>query len=316
MRYRFHDLVLDSDIALPEVPPSRRGARDIAIRIGAAGAPASPRWFHHWREGRRRSLSFARVEDGYLVRAHGLADFHVAAGGDAVRCDPHGECPLATLRHLLLDQVLPLVLGLEGSLVLHASGVHVDGLGVVAFAGPAGAGKSSLAAAMGLAGHRIVSDDSLLVRRRGDRPVVVPGYPGARLWRDAARGLGLPLAGAAVAHYTSKRRVDAAALPFRAAPAPLAAIFVMGQRTARPVSPAGSNAAVRRLGPRDRLVALTRCAYMLDVQDRTQLAAMFANIAWVAGRIPVVRLHVREGRRRLPDAAAEVAALARSLADP
>jgi hypothetical protein len=316
VRYRFHDLVLDSGIALPEVPSSRRGARDIEIRTGPAGAPASPLWFHHWREGRRRSLSFARVDDGYLVRAHGMADFHVAASGDAVRCDPHPGCPLPTLRHLLLDQILPLALGLRGSLVLHASGVHVDGLGVVAFAGPAGAGKSSLAAAMGLAGHAIVSDDSLLVRRRGDRPFVVPGYPGARLWRDAARGLGLPLDGGAVAHYTTKRRIDATALPFRVAPARLAAIFVMGQRTAGPPSPSGSNAAARRLGPRDRLVALTRCAYILDVQDRTHLAAMFAHVAWIAGRIPVVRLHVREGRRRLPDAAADVAALARSLGDP
>ena len=60
--------------ALPEVPSSRRGAPDISVRTGPAGAPRSPRWFHHWREGRRRSLSFARLEDGYLVRAHGLAD--------------------------------------------------------------------------------------------------------------------------------------------------------------------------------------------------------------------------------------------------
>ena len=312
MRYRFHDLVLDSDIALPEVPSSRRGAPDISVRTGPAGAPRSPRWFHHWREGRRRSLSFARLEDGYLVRAHGLADFHVAASGGAVRCERRGDCPVPTLRHLLLDQVLPLVLNLKGNLVLHASGVHVAGLGVVAFAGPAGAGKSSLVAAMGLAGHPIVSDDSLLERRRGARPVVVPGYPGARLWRDAARGLGLPVDGGVVAHYTSKRRVDATVLPFRAAPAPLAVIFVMGQRSAR----TGSDAAVRRLGPRDRLVALTRCAYILDVQDRAQLTALFANIAWTAGRIPVVRLHVREGRRRLPGAAAEVAALARRLVDP
>jgi hypothetical protein len=322
VRYAFHDVTLDSELPLPEVPRStRRRPGTITIRLAAAGAPRAPCWFHHWREGRRRSISFARLDDGYLLRCHGLADFHVAADGAIVRCDARKNCPAATLRHLLLDQVMPLVLALRGAIVLHGSGVHIDGIGVVAFVGAAGAGKSTLAAALGVSGHQIVADDSLVVRRLGARPVVVPGYPGARLWRDATRGLGLPTPGTAVAHYTSKRRVVAPALPFRRAAGPLKAIFVLGRRRgdagARVSRATAAPAAIGRpVAPRDRLIALTRCAFVLDVQDRAQLAAMFSGLAWLVSCVPVLRLHLRDGRRHLPRAAGAVAALSRAAVDP
>ena len=321
MRYAFHDVTLDSELPLPEVPRStRRRAATIAIRLAAAGAPRAPRWFHHWREGRRRSISFARLAGGYLVRSHGLADFLVAADGASVRCDACQGCPAATLRHLLLDQVLPLVLALRGGIVLHGSGVHIDGIGVVAFVGAAGTGKSTLAAALGVSGHQIVADDSLVVRRRGVRAVVVPGYPGARLWRDATRGLGLSGRGGTVAHYTRKRRIAAPALPFRNSAGPLKAVFVLGRR--RGGAGAGASRATppatlgRALAPRDRLIALARCAYVLDVQDRVQLAAMFGGLAWLVSRVPVVRLHLQDGRRHLSSAAAAVAALSRAAVNP
>jgi hypothetical protein len=321
VRYAFHDVTLDSELPLPEVPTAtRRRAATIAIRLAAAGAPPAPRWFHHWREGRRRSISFARLDDGYLLRSHGFADFHVAADGATVRCEAREDCPAATLRHLLLDQVLPLVLALRGGIVLHGSGVHIAGIGVVAFVGAAGAGKSTLAAALGVSGHQIVADDSLVVRRRGARPVVVPGYPGARLWRDASRGLGLSSRGAAVAHYTRKRRVAAPELPFRRSAGPLKAIFLLGRRgraRARGSRPKAAPAALgRALAPRERLIALARCTYVLDVQDRVQLAAMFGGLAWLVGRVPVLRLHLRDGRRHLTLAAGAVAALSRAAVKP
>ncbi len=74
------------------------------------------------------------------------------------------------------------------SLVLHASANVVDGI-VVAFAGPCGAGKSTLAAILERAGHAVASDDALLLRAQRDTIYAVPAYPGllTRLsQRDAA----------------------------------------------------------------------------------------------------------------------------------
>jgi serine kinase of HPr protein (carbohydrate metabolism regulator) len=61
----------------------------------------------------------------------------------------------------------------RGRLVLHASAVTVD-LGVVAFMGGPGWGKSTMAAAMYARGHSIVADDVTAVRADKAHPVVHP----------------------------------------------------------------------------------------------------------------------------------------------
>jgi hypothetical protein len=93
--------------------------------------------------------------------------------------------PRTTFRHLLLDQVLSLVLSQSGHFVLHASAVHSNEFGTVAFVGHAGSGKSTLGGALGIRGCSVASDDCLVVADVGGTPMVVPGYPGLRLWRDS-----------------------------------------------------------------------------------------------------------------------------------
>ena len=212
--------------------------------------------------------------------------------------------PRATLRHLLLDQVLPLTLPLRGRLALHASAVHVPGLGAIAFAGPAGCGKSTLAAALASRGCEVVADDCLLFAA-GSTATVVPGYPGVRLWPDSARTLRLSRrSDRPVAHYTRKRRVGGRLIRFRRAPAPLAAMFVLGKRRI------GRESRARSLSARDRLMALVPYAWLMDVADPAALARVFDQLHAVVSSVPVVRLHVRDGRRTVLRAADEVLALA------
>ena len=244
---------------------------------------------------RRPWLSFARQAGGYLLRFPDLADFEVSAAGDRVTCRPTKGLPRTTLRHLLLDQVLPLVLSQSGHFVLHASAVHLNEFGTVAFVGRAGSGKSTLAGALGVRGCSVASDDCLVVADIGSAPMVVPGYPGLRLWRDSARALGLAREQRKeVAHYTVKARVRSKDVRFRVRPSPLKAIFVLGQRRAR-----GSLPRVRALSPRDRLISLAPYVYLMDVEDRDQLSRMFSQLATLATSVPVCRLHVTDDRRAL-----------------
>src|SRR5262245_62128690 len=225
LSYRWCDVTVLSAIALPEL---RRGrlARN-AWRVDLDGAPrGNHTWFHRWRIARRTWLAFARTPDGYLLRFPALADFAVSPGARRVVCRPRRGLPAATLRHLLLDQVLPLALSAE-RLVLHASAVHVPGFGAVAFIGRTGRGKSTLAAALALPGCALLTDDCLVIGERGGRVSVWPSYPGVRLWADAAAALGNPAPASALAHYTRKRRLPAdARLPFRSRPSPLRALFL------------------------------------------------------------------------------------------
>lgn len=303
--YVFCGLTVLSDF---DLPPLRRAAR----RSGAActivmgectDRAAAVTWFHEWR-GRRgpRWLSIGRLardgRPGYLLRFPELADFEVSADARRIVARPSADLPRETLRHLLIDQVLPLVTSRHGRLSLHASAVHLPGFGTVAFVGEAGRGKSTLAAALALRGASVVADDCLAIALDGDRAAAVPAYPGLRLW-PAARSRGLPpVRGLRVAHYSSKRRVDHAVLRYHHTPSPLRALFLLRPRGAR-----GAAAEITRCRPSARVMGLLRYAYLLDVEDRGELAGVFERLALAVARVPVWRLRIRDDRRRLGAAA-------------
>jgi hypothetical protein len=207
--------------------------------------------------------------------------------------------PEDTLRHLLIDQVLPLTLSRRGRLALHASAVHLPGIGTVGFAGRTGRGKSTLAAALAARGGRIMTDDCLAIEIAGGAARALPGYPGLRLWPGAGANPVLRAARSSrVAHDSTKRRVGGAALPFHGRPSPLRVVFLLSSR-----APAGAGLSIRRCRAPARLMGLVRVAYVLDVDDRRGLAALFSDLATLVTTIPVVRLRLRHGHTRLPEAA-------------
>ena len=315
MNYALHGVTVASDIALPGVRRSTRGNRAsmvISLDVTGSAHRRSLEAFHHWRlKGTRGRpwLSIGRRQGQYILRFPDLADFDVSADGDRIVCRPVARLDETTLRHLLLDQVLPLALSRSGHLVLHASAAHIPRVGCAAFVGPTGSGKSTLATALGLLGCPVVTDDCLVADAGPGTQQVIPGYPGLRLWRDAARGLGLERdATSSVAHYTAKRRL-ASPVPFRSRPSPLAVLFVLGRRRR-----SGLPALSRALAFRERLLALAPYAYLMDVEDRRQLRHMFRDLATLVTHVPVVRLSLPDSRRHVLGAAEDVLALTRRLA--
>ena len=100
----------------------------------------------HWDEDETEIfMSVADEGSGYRVRFPGIGDYFVSPGQGQIQCQPFSAVPAETLRHLLLDQVVPRMLGQGGELVLHASAVELDDGTGLAFVGPSGAGKSTLA---------------------------------------------------------------------------------------------------------------------------------------------------------------------------
>jgi hypothetical protein len=152
-------------------------------------------------------LAFGKLETGYLLRFPELADFVVSADARTLRCYLRANCPPETIRHLLLNQVIPIVLSHLGNLVLHASACATP-QGVMAFMGTTGMGKSTLAASFGLRGFAVLTDDCLLVEEQEERIITIPSYPGLRLWPDTVEALFKevpPLQ--PLAHYTHKKRL-------------------------------------------------------------------------------------------------------------
>lgn len=307
--YRAHGLTLASEIPLPELCRGRTSSAACEIRLADPPA-ADPPWFQTWRLPNRRAwLTFGRTDaDEYLLRFPGLAAFSVSADGASIRCHRERGVPAATRRHLLLDQVLPLAMSRSHAIVLHASAVHLPRVGAVAFAGPAGAGKSTIAGALTRLGASILSDDCVVIDEVAGGLVAHPGYPGLRLWRDAAAALGHARhAGSAVAHYSAKRRLRLAPEAFRSRSSALRAIVLLAPR--RRTGPAVQWLS---LSPRDRLVTLTRYLFLLDIGDRAQVARTFSAAAALVSRIPVMRLALRDDPRQLPAAARRVYDLLRA----
>jgi hypothetical protein len=248
-------------------------------------------------------LRAARREQGFLLRYVGLADFLVNRDGTEIslsRADPGSSWD--TLRHLLLDQALPMVLGLRGIPTLHASTVLTQ-KGVCAFLGAAGTGKSTLAASFLNVGYQTLGDDCLAIDEAA-RFCAVPAYPGLRLWSDSAQSLSSEWTKApTVPHYTSKLRIlNAGAaewLPIKLEP--LAVIYSL----ARDAESDGTNQttapAIEPLPANEAFLQLLSASFILEVTDRAVLTRNLRFIERLLNGVPIRRLRIPSGFSSLPE---------------
>lgn len=299
MTFKFCDLALKSNFSLPELLPSNRRGSDISFRVSNRQPPSpvgDP--IHRWElpEG-CLWLSISRHKTGYLLQFPDLATFLVAADAKTVRCWPHPGTPPSSIRHLFLDQVMPLVLNRMGKAVLHASAVAtVDG--AIAFTGRGGQGKSTLAGAFVNHGASLLSDDCLVLHHTDGAFHVVPSYPGLRLWPDVVQALArdspvLP----PVCHYSLKGRLQHG-LPFASRPLPLRRLYLLA-------TPADGISVVP-LTPADALIELAKLSFVLDVADPDSLKLQFETLSRLALRHFVYRLSYPHDLARLPELYAAV----------
>jgi len=298
--YRIAGLVVSSTLPLEPLLEAHPGqAHDWRLtRAPAARSRERADWFRRWYDPDGRLwLTFGRVPGGFRLRFAHSATFDVLPASREIRCRPAPGAPARTLRHLFLNQVFPLVAASSARLVLHASAV-VGPVGAMAFVGAGGSGKSTLAAALTKRGFRLVTDDALVLQRADASFVVRPTFPEVRLWPDTVRaiapggGRGRP-----TAHYTSKRRLDAVmAAGFDEAPEALARVYLLDH------DPAGrDDVAVSLLSSREAIVALVRCAFILDTGDRSLLRSTLELLAGLVERVEVCRLRYPWALTRLDE---------------
>lgn len=251
----------------------------VNFRLGVGRAQAAVGWspFHRWTfpDGTLWT-EFYRAGGGYLLRFPDLADFEISADGFGVACFPVPGVVEATVQHLYLNQVLPLVLSKQGKLVFHASAVEA-GQGAIAFVGESGRGKSTLAASFAVSGHRFLTDDGLVLEPIGTGYEVLPSHPSIRLWDDSESALIPPTAGRAPpVSYTSKARFLAGAeLIFCAESRPLRRVFFLGDGSAPAIE-------LSALTPAQALVEWVKHSFLLDIEERPRLASHFDQVAALA----------------------------------
>lgn len=265
-RHEVAGFVLDSALELSEA--RRDASNGPACSFDVAPARLASATGGAW-------LSTQRHGDDIELRFGDMAVFAIDGALSRIVCTAASDVPMTTIRHLLLDHVVPRILELKGLLVLHASAV-VTSAGAVGFMGPTGSGKSTLATLLAVSGLPLLSDDALVLEVGSEGMTARSTYPGFRLWPDDVPAvLGHHLApGQAVAHYTEKRRFgpcDLAPSVFASASAPLFRAYLL--------EPTDGPAAIVRLTAREAFLALAQCTFRLDPQDNKRIERDFSRLS-------------------------------------
>ena len=234
------------------------------------------------------TLVVTRLGGGKLFRFHYAdgVEFVLGAAGRDVWARWPKASTLDDVATYLLGPVFGFVLRLRGITCLHASAVAVDDQAVV-FAGPTGAGKSTVAATFALRGHAVMADDVVALSDDGEHVAVQPGAPRIRLWPDSVRALyGGDDALPRLTPTWDKRFLDAAGdgHRFQDRPLPLAAVYILGERVRPRRRPR-----VEALSPAAGLIALTANTHASHLADARMLAGEFRRLARLTSRVAVYR---------------------------
>ena len=214
--------------------------------------------------------------------------FRIDSSGSSVIASCPDDLTIDDAALYLLGPVLGVVLRLRGDVCLHGSVVELDGE-AVGFIGPQGAGKSTTAAALTTAGRRVLSDDLLVLRRRGRSIHAEPGYPLLRLWPTSVAALyGSPKAMPRLVPGWEKRYVDLiAAEAFAPEHLPLRAIYALGERRI-----GLTTAITESLTQRRALLELVKNSYAGRLPGPSARRAEFELFSELTSEIPIRRLNL------------------------
>lgn len=283
---------------IPTVPHSEITTADVCVSFGVL-----PAWLD--------SLSPEQVENAYVAdyadesgnpafvfsKLHGgkfyrfaYADktqFVVDCEGREIWTTWPESLTLEDTATYLLGQVMGFVLLLRGLVCLHASAIVVNGA-AIALVGPAGAGKSTTAAAFAERGFSVLAEDVVTLDDHRDRFLVRPAYPCIRLWPAAAATLyGSRSALPPLTPNWDKCYLDLtqASRQFENEPRRLAAIYLLCERSDDSRAPF-----VASIDRQEGLISLIANTYGTKLLDKQMRAREFELLSRVLAHVPLRRV--------------------------
>lgn len=292
-RYRMCGLSILADGIIPGLRESGTN-EPCDLHVAMRGASDVPRpiadeaiWYESpYRDRGAPLLTIWRRGSSYLFSYCEGTTFLIDESG--ARVEAWWDAPLtdADAADYLLGSVLAFVLRLRGMVPLHASAV-VIGDRAVLFAGSAGAGKSSTAAAFAVLGYPILSDDIVCVSDSQSSVLAYPSHPRVSVWSDSAQQL---FAGASLPAHSAvypKRHVDLLAdgYRFHGWPVPIETVFVLSDRTRT-----DQRVETREVTPQAALMHLVSHTYGNYLLDAPMRGREFDSLARIATRVAVKEL--------------------------
>jgi hypothetical protein len=276
-----HGLRVSSTLAVPDLLPWTGDDRppDLVIRLGEV----PPRLEDPIVE--RPLLQVGR--DGacrFAIPAVGA--YLVSPDGREITIAPIVDLGAAEVRTFLFGTVFAAACMRRGLLPLHASCVRF-GAKAVAFAGHSGAGKSTLAAMLLRRGYPLLADDMTVIDLDAPGgPMVLPGFPRVKLWRDAMDRLEFSAEGLERARPGLEKYHVPIEAEFCIDPLPLAGLVHIEARTHAPRG-------LRRLSVMDGLKSISSVLYrqqmMLRLGLQQQQMQGYAAILGAVGGLRALR---------------------------
>jgi hypothetical protein len=308
--YSLHGLAVSSNQAIPGLPrlEPRRDA-DLRITFGRlpfAVASGSQVWFEtpYQTSTGEPVLTASRLQAGryYRITYVDGIDFVINQRATRVWVTWPAALSVNDVPSYLLGPIVGVVLRLRGVTCLHASCIEIDGQ-AIGFVGPAGVGKSTIAAAFGVRGVPVLSDDTIALRRVENGWVALPGNARVRLWPESAWAVreqagALALLAPGESGSTTRYHLDlmAPGCRFRREPIAVGAIYLLDEALLGSDLPRAQT-----MTPADALMALVANTYATRVLDRSTRAAEFDTLGDLVANVPVRRLTRPSELARLPE---------------
>jgi hypothetical protein len=288
--YRLYGVHLKRVVPLPGPELVNSGKVGIELFNGSASLFSRARREAGMRPEEEDWFAHARLSDGSdYLRWSGLFEFLISADGRRIACRELNGASPESFQTYLLGQVLSFALLKQGIEPLHSTAVVINGE-AVAFLGDCGYGKSSLGAAFLQRGHRLLTDDLLVLKEDGDRFVAYPGPPRIKLFPNIARSLlGDRVNGTPMNNQTSKVVIPLGQNETVSPEGvfPLKAIYVLTPPRASSRSP---RITVRLLSPRRAFVELIKNTFNAVIVEPPRLERQFDLATRLAARVPVSSL--------------------------
>jgi hypothetical protein len=296
--YEVYGICLRTSFPLPLPGRSSADLVGIEIQVESAGYFSDRIRGARLRPSPWRNFFYAHFESGSsYVRWNGVGEFLVSSDGRSISCRRFDEAPLESFQVYLLGQAISFALVKGGFEPLHATCVVIEGK-AVALLGDSGYGKSSLAACFLEAGHRLLTDDLLVVREVPGGFQAFPGPPRIKLFSEMARRfLGGSVSGVPMNSGTRKLIMPLEPARVYADAAPLEAIYAI----AAPEDAAQDRTArIEGVASRDAFVLLMNNVFNYVIVDSQRLNRQFGAVAGLAARTPMRKVYYPRQADALP----------------
>ena len=224
---------------------------------------------------------FRLSSDNASLRIQGAGALRVLKGSRVELYPENSAAALAALTIFAAGAALAMILTQRGWFCVHGSSVLI-GERAVCFCGPQGAGKSTLAAALARAGHRLVADGMTVLRVQDGSVVTCPGPRLSKLWPDSLQFFGeRPSDFCRVTEFHDKRLVP------MARPQEPQALFTLNELC---ILSTGKTPARLALAPQNALMEVQRNAFLAEYvapEDASQLLRASADLT---ERLPINKL--------------------------